>query len=155
MGFDGRSLNASKCPETSSKPTSARLPPDPMKRSRRGHPSTRLDHIAARYDPFRHASHEPFVSDLTVRRVGCCCRRRMSNREAALFFYYHVETCLLDRSTTCTNGVFHAVNASMPYTLTALVYPVSPPNPPRPPDAQAAWWPLRSSIRRVCACRLA
>ena len=86
MGFDGRSLDASKCPETPSEPTSARRPPHPMKRSRRAYPSMRLDPIAAHYNPFRHESHEPFVSALTVRCVECCCRRHMVSRQAALFF---------------------------------------------------------------------
>ena len=43
VGFDGRSLNASKCLDTPSKPTSARRPPEPTKRSGRGHPSVRVD----------------------------------------------------------------------------------------------------------------
>jgi len=65
-----------------------------MIRSRRDYPSVRLDPLAThfKFNPFRHASHEPFVSELTVLCVRRCCRRRAGDRQAALNFYYHIES---------------------------------------------------------------
>ena len=139
MGFDGGSLNASKCPEMPSKPTSARRPPEPMKRSRRGHPPTRLDPIPTHISDIRHGSEHRFSSNLTVHRVGRCCRRRVSHREATLFFYYEFEVCPRVHGTICSNanGTLHPDDVSMARALTVPLHPVSRCRPP-------AAWQLRS-----------
>ena len=101
-------------------------------------------HMTALHQPWPgvalspHASHEPFVSELTVRCVRRCCRSRAGSRQAALyFFYYHIEGCFHDLGATRADCTLHADNISTSYTHTSALYSVSQPRPP-------AMWPLCS-----------
>lgn len=124
VGFDGRSLNASKRPETPSKPTSARIPPEPTKRSGRDYPSMRLDPIPTHINAIRHRFYRSVLRNLTVRRAGRCCRRRACGRQAALFLHYHVESCSRDCGPTRTNGALLAHDICMACALIPTLYPV-------------------------------
>ena len=108
MGSDGEALNASKRSAMPSEPTSACIPPEPIKRSRRGHPSMRLDLMPTQISAVRCGRKRCVARNLTVCCVGRCCCRHLGTTQTTVLFDIDSQSCASDNGTISADGALHA-----------------------------------------------